>query len=106
VDDSKDSWMGYNDKSRTDLSIQMLFGSEGFETISLEAIPLRRRAGLPMIEDCVFARIPLRYLRDLMIGLDVRFPWAKLLAIVNHAAGYENRKHFCRKHFCIVYYRA
>jgi hypothetical protein len=74
VDDSKDSWIGCNDKSRTDLSIQMLFGSEGFETITLEAIPLRRRTGLPMTEDCVFARIPLRYLRDLKIGLDVRFP--------------------------------
>ncbi|KAH0558922.1 hypothetical protein GP486_004453 [Trichoglossum hirsutum] len=74
VDDSKDSWMGYNGKSRTDLSIQMLFGSEGFETITLESIPLHRRAGLPMAEDCVFARIPLRYLRGLMIGLDVRYP--------------------------------
>jgi hypothetical protein len=74
VDDSKDLWTGYSNKPRTDLSIQMLFGSEGFETITLETITLRRPAGLPITEDCVFARIPLRYLRGLIIGLNVRFP--------------------------------
>ncbi|KAI9777197.1 MAG: hypothetical protein M1839_009040 [Geoglossum umbratile] len=70
VDDKKDSWMGCNGKSQTDLSMQMLFSSEGFEAITLEARPLRQGAGLPMTDDYVFAQIPLRHLRGLMVGLD------------------------------------
>ncbi|KAI9765729.1 MAG: hypothetical protein M1840_007162 [Geoglossum simile] len=70
VDDRKDSWMGCNGKSQTDLSMQMLFSSEGFEAITLEARPLRQGAGLPMTGDYVFTQIPLRHLRGLMVGLD------------------------------------
>ena len=73
ADDEKDSWAGRNDRSQ-DLSMQMLFSSEGFEAITLESRPLRQGTGFPMTEDCVFAQIPLRHLRGLMVGLDVSFP--------------------------------